>query len=98
MVARNYFGHRDPDGISRYVLELVKVGVLNFDWAGENLAYSRGFPDPVATAITGLMNSPTHKANILEPSIFTHIGVGYTSTSEGRNYFCQIFLGTGGVW
>ena len=43
----------------------------NYSWLGENIA--EGFPD-ATTVMTGWMNSPGHKANILETN-FTDIGV-----------------------
>ncbi|SIR51124.1 Cysteine-rich secretory protein family protein [Paenibacillus macquariensis] len=40
------------------------------------------------------MNSPGHRANILDPR-FTDIGVGYvagTATSQYRTYWTQLFI------
>jgi len=93
LATRKYFSHKTPEGTSGYVVELGKAGVTSWNWAGENLARNRGFPDPVRTAMEGLMASPTHRENILAPSdIFTHIGVGYALDDESRNIFVQIFL------
>jgi uncharacterized protein YkwD len=36
------------------------------------------------------MNSPTHRANILEPT-FDRLAVGATTDSSGRIIFAQIF-------
>jgi len=67
---------------------------LTYDLAGENLARVAG-PASVAAerAEEGLMNSPTHRANILEPS-FELLAVGSTIDSEGRVVFAQVFRST----
>lgn len=53
---------------------------------GENIAYGYG---SAGSVMTGWMNSPGHKENILR-SNFTHIGVGYVASG---NYWVQIFAG-----
>ena len=92
MARRAYWGHKTPEGLTGYVIELGRQGITSWDWAGENLARNRGFPKPLDTAIRGLMDSPTHRSNILEPDIFTHLGTGYTLSPEGYHIFAQIFL------
>jgi len=37
------------------------------------------------------MNSPGHKANILNSS-FTEIGVGYVAGANGSGYWVQMFI------
>jgi uncharacterized protein YkwD len=64
-----------------------KYGVT-YRTAGENIAGNRS----VQAAHTALMNSPGHRANILNPN-FTHIGIGI---QQGGNYgmmFTQMFVG-----
>ena len=75
MFLRQYFAHVSPEGEDAGD-RLTQGGVL-YTVAGENLAYA---PD-VATAHQGLMNSPGHRRNILEPS-FRHIGIGIISTDR----------------
>lgn len=95
LMDRDYFSHTLPEGGTGYVLELANLGMTNYRWAGENLAKNAGFPDPVKTAMQGLMNSPKHRENILATSdIFTHIGIGHV-TNGHRHWFVQIFLGLG---
>ena len=55
---------------------------------GENIAYANVTADQMMTM---WMNSPGHRANILNPS-YTHIGVGATKTASGRVYGTQNFL------
>jgi uncharacterized protein YkwD/uncharacterized membrane protein required for colicin V production len=75
MYLRKYFSHVTPEGLSP-ADRLDKAGISYLD-AGENLAYA---PD-LATAHTGLMNSPGHRANILDPA-FHHVGIGIISTTN----------------
>lgn len=75
MFLRRYFSHVNPEGEDGGD-RLDKAGI-QYTVAGENLAYS---PD-VETAHQGLMNSPGHRRNILEPS-FGHIGIGIIRTER----------------
>ncbi|RVW02537.1 CAP domain-containing protein [Rhodococcus spongiicola] len=59
-------------------------------WAAENIINGRP-PESGTDLVRRWMNSPGHRANILNPD-FTHIGVGYaTSGSDGRHYATQNF-------
>ncbi|WP_342190492.1 CAP domain-containing protein [Paenibacillus macquariensis] len=58
---------------------------------GENIAAGQTTPEEVTRV---WMNSPGHRANILDPR-FTDIGVGYvagTATSQYRTYWTQLFI------
>jgi uncharacterized protein YkwD len=76
MVARNYWSHNTPDGEEPWVFFDAQGYV--YTKAGENLAY--GFDTSNATII-GWMNSPTHKANLLD-SAFTEVGFGFANSSD----------------
>ena len=79
---------------------LARVGVLSHQalspiltacrarGVGENVAYGNVTPEGL---VTMWMNSPGHRANILNAS-FTHLGVGAVTTSTGRVYGTQVFL------
>ena len=56
--------------------------------AGENLA---GAPT-VERAHSGLMNSPGHRANILNPN-FTHVGIGIVDGGPYGKMYTQTFIG-----
>jgi uncharacterized protein YkwD len=56
--------------------------------AGENIAYGNVSADQMMTM---WMNSPGHRANILNPS-FTRIGVGAVRTTSGRWWATQDFV------
>jgi uncharacterized protein YkwD len=70
MAARNYWSHNTPDGRTPWTF-ITAVG-YNYQKAGENLAY--GFATANDT-ITGWMNSPEHRANILNAS-YQEVGFG----------------------
>mgnify|MGYP001186332143 CR=1 FL=1 len=89
LVEGGYFAHYGPDGSSAFS-ELAARGV-NYALAGENLARNN-YPEPkaVAAAFEGLMGSPGHRANILEPT-FTKVGVA--AVQDGRMWvFVTVFM------
>lgn len=77
MIARNYWAHNTPDGKEPWVF--FDAAGYKYLKAGENLAY--GFATS-SSAVVGWMNSPTHKANMLD-SAFTEVGFGFTN---GENF------------
>lgn len=73
LVRFGYFDHFGPGGESAFT-ELAARGV-GYQLAGENLARnSHAAGDSLRVAFDGLMASPTHRANIMEP-VFTRAGV-----------------------
>lgn len=96
MVARDFFAHENPDGESPF--DRIQAAGLEYSAAAENIAWN-SFPDPVATAVDGWMNSPGHRTNILNP-VYTHTGMGVADNGSGGFYFTQVFtlpLAEGGV-
>jgi len=69
MFTRGYFSHYNPEGQSPFD-RMEKAGI-SYLFAGENLALAPSTP----LAMQGLMNSPGHRANILN-SNFGRIGIG----------------------
>ncbi|GGM55111.1 FG-GAP-like repeat-containing protein [Microbacterium saperdae] len=68
-----------------------RVSASGWIATGENIA--AGQPDATAV-VTSWMNSPGHKANILDKR-YTGLGVGYATGSCYRTYWVQIFgIGT----
>ncbi len=84
MKTNNYFGHISPTYGTPWAM-MAAVG-LNVQWAGENIAYN----DSVAGAMAAWMQSPGHRANILDPR-FTHIGIGIVYGSAYGNLYVQEF-------
>ncbi|MEU0675039.1 CAP domain-containing protein [Streptomyces sp. NPDC006172] len=78
MAARNFFDHTDPSGASPWD-RAAKAGIT--DLGGENIA--RGQAD-AAAVMEAWMNSPGHRANILNCD-FKTLGVG-------------VHFGSGGPW
>jgi len=70
MANKGYFAHTSPEGLKAWDF-INKVG-YKFNYAGENLAIN--FLDS-QDAINAWMDSPTHRANILNNN-FTEIGIG----------------------
>ena len=81
---KNYFSHTSPTYGSPF--QMMKDFGVSYRSAGENIAMGQRTPSEVVTA---WMNSPGHRANILNAS-FTRIGVGYVSAG---NYWTQMFIG-----
>ncbi len=75
MLAKGYFAHVTPDGHSPW--DFISSAGYNYLSAGENLAVNFTEAENVETA---WMNSPGHKANILNKN-FEQIGIGI---SEGE--------------
>jgi len=77
MLAGQFYAHKDPD-TGTYAKDRIRATGYGypeggFRWrVGENIAM--GFMTAEAT-MTGWMNSPGHRKNILNPE-FTHLGVG----------------------
>lgn len=81
MVDRNYFSHTSPDGKGPGD----RAAAAGYpSWSGENIA--AGYPTPAAV-VQGWMNSPGHKANILNCQSKA-TGVGYDAR---QNMWTQMF-------
>ena len=80
---KGYFSHTSPTYGSPF--QMMKSFGISYRTAGENIAKGQTTP---AAVVKGWMNSPGHRANILNSS-FTEIGVGYAS----GNYWTQMFIG-----
>lgn len=85
MYKRHYFSHQTPDGKTPYD----RLHDLRFHYvtAGENLAFAAD----VEQAFGLLMNSPDHKANMLNPD-FRCVGIGaYKGLNGYEEMFTQDF-------
>jgi uncharacterized protein YkwD len=69
MFARGYFSHVTPEG--KTPSDRIRAARVRFLTAGENLALGQ----TLNICHQGLMNSPGHRANILEPS-YGRLGIG----------------------
>ena len=78
------FSHTRPSGAG-FSTVLKEYGI-SFMAAGENIAYGQKTPQEV---VTGWMNSPGHRANILNAK-FNKIGIGVYQ-KDGVYYWTQLF-------
>jgi uncharacterized protein YkwD len=85
----NYFNHRGLDG--KMVSDRAEANGLDWHMIGENIAMVSGFSDPVNHVVTGWLQSPGHRKNILDPR-WKETGIGIFITSNGTYYFTQVFL------
>ncbi|WP_246040222.1 MULTISPECIES: CAP domain-containing protein [Bacillaceae] len=84
MLSKNYFSHTSPTYGSPF--DMMRSFGISYSYAGENIAKGQRSADEVVTA---WMNSPGHRANILNGN-YTHIGIGHTSSQD---YWTQMFIG-----
>lgn len=84
MLEGGYFSHYTPEGLSPFD----RLAKANIDYiaTGENLAFSPN----VMIAMTGFMNSPGHKANILS-SNYNQVGIGVMDAGIYGEMFVQEF-------
>jgi uncharacterized protein YkwD len=84
MFQRGYFSHYTPEGKDPF--DRMNAANISYQMAGENLALA-----PTLTAAhTGLMNSPGHKRNILDPN-FAKVGIGCYQSAQYGMMFAQEF-------
>jgi uncharacterized protein YkwD len=89
MAEEGFFAHEDPEG--RTVRQRVNEAGIRWRTLGENLAYSKGYTNPVAASLSGWMHSPGHRKNILDRT-FNQTAVGAWISPDGTVYFTEIFL------
>lgn len=92
MAVRNYFSHASPTG-SSFVDRIKRTGYLRGGgWAiGENLAWGTGSLATPAAIMRAWMNSPGHRANILNGK-FREVGFGgATAPNSGRVMYATEF-------
>ena len=87
MIDRDYFGHYAESGpFKDGPFKVIKSLNIDYYSAGENIA---GAPE-VDWAHRELMNSPTHRKNILKAD-FTHVGIGIIDGGPYGKMFTQEF-------
>jgi uncharacterized protein YkwD len=86
MVAEGFFSHTGSNG-SNFVAREVAAGYPRKGASAENIAW--GFRTP-KEVVTGWMNSPGHRANILNCGSVA-VGVGVSYTRGGAPYWTQDF-------
>ena len=90
MAEFNFFNHRDNDGM--LVNDRADMfGIHNWRAIGENIAFNRGYSDPVAMAIENWMGSRRHRENLLNQD-WSDSAIGLALAADGSYYFTQVFL------
>ncbi len=84
MAKNNYFDHNSQDGRSPF--DRMSDAGYKFSAAAENIAMGQQTP---AAVMDAWMNSPGHKANILNCD-YTEMGLGY-AVGNGSPYWTQDF-------
>jgi uncharacterized YkwD family protein/spore coat assembly protein SafA len=86
MKDNNYFDHNSKKYGSPF--NMIKNFGISYKTAGENIAAGQKTPEEV---MKSWMNSPGHKANILNAG-YTQIGVGYVTGGSYNSYWTQQFI------
>lgn len=90
MAEFKFFSHLGRDGLS--VDERAdSLGVSKWRAIGENIAFNRGYENPVEFACERWMKSTAHRENLLNPR-WKESGIGVSIADDGAYYFTQIFL------
>jgi uncharacterized protein YkwD len=86
MVNRNFFSHTNPEGQSPF--DRMQAAGISYQYAGENIAINTS----VSGAENAFMNSPGHRANILDAN-YDKVGIGVVHAADGMVYVAQEFVG-----
>ncbi|MBI2192985.1 MAG: hypothetical protein HYU36_13485 [Planctomycetes bacterium] len=85
MVENHFFAHESPTtGEPKDRFFKAAIAAEKF---AENIAHN----STIKMAEVGLMNSPGHRKNLLDPD-FTHIGIGIVNGADGHFYVTQNFM------
>jgi uncharacterized protein YkwD len=100
MVTYNYFGHWNSQGLGpdhRYTLAggqhiaAENLHIFSYTFSDGRGAPIENWPEIIEQAQLGLMNSPGHRATILDPA-HTHVGIGMAyDAGQGRLTLAQLF-------
>ena len=85
MVTNNYFSHESPTYGTPF--NMMKSFGISYTSAGENIAGNSNN----SAAVTAWMNSPGHRANILNDK-YTHTGLAVVSSPKYGKIYVQMFI------
>jgi len=90
MAEYNFFSHKGLDGtLVDDRARILRMG--KWQAIGENIAFLKGFEDPVATVVEKWLRSAGHRGNMLDPR-WTETAIGLAVTPDGKYYFTQVFV------
>ena len=87
MLNRNYFSHYDPSTGQLAFVQLLRLWGIPYATAGENIAWSTN--PSMANINTMFMNSPEHRANILNGA-YHRVGIG-VATNGSKTMVVEVF-------
>lgn len=88
--ARNWAGWMASNGVLQHAGDIVTGAPGNWTKVGENVGRGGG----VQSVFDAFMASPSHRANVLDPS-YTQVGVGVVWTTDGLMYTTHRFAAAG---
>jgi uncharacterized protein YkwD len=90
MVAFNFFSHYDKNKFT--VAERANsLGFKKWNSIGENIAYIRGFDNPVEFIVEQWMKSNSHRKNILDKD-WSKAAIGIAKSADDTYYFTEVFI------
>ena len=90
MAKFKFFAHEGQDGFN--VNDRAdSFGFYNWMALGENIAFNRGYENPVAKACDSWMKSPGHRDNMLNKR-WKEAAIGVAVTEDGTVYFTNVFM------
>jgi uncharacterized protein YkwD len=84
-----FFSHRGLDGL-QVDGRAESLGFKKWQGIGENIAYNRGFANPVEFAVERWMLSDSHRENLLDKR-WKESAVGIAIAKDGTYYFTEVF-------
>lgn len=90
MAEFQFFSHRGLD--NKMVSDRADDrGLRKWRAIGENIAFNRGYLDPISKAVELWLNSTSHRHNMLDRN-WKESAVGVAVAPDGSYYFTQVFL------
>jgi uncharacterized protein YkwD len=90
MAQYKFLSHQGTDG-STVDDRADRIGLSKWRAIGENIAYNRGYAQPIEFAVERWMQSPKHKQNLLGDR-WQESAIGVAIASDGSYYLTQVFL------
>src|SRR5215203_4076765 len=90
MVRFRFFNHKGIDG-KMVDGRADSVGLTKWTLLGENIAYNRGYKNPLETAVEKWMLSSSHRENILNDR-WKEAAIGIAVDMDGTYYFTEVFI------
>ncbi len=89
MATFKFFSHQGLDGL-QVDGRAESLGFKRWQGIGENIAYNRGFANPVEFAVERWMLSDSHRENLLDKR-WKESAVGIAIAKDGTYYFTEVF-------